>query len=215
MKSTNSLGGVVVLALAVTAGVAVWSAGCGGSQPEFADVPQPDAGPPPSDASAAPPPPPPDAGIPAVQAGPCDPVQTLAMTTMFQTRAAAEAPGMEPEGALACGVVPENQPVSTATFTLQQGYCYTILGHGLPTVSEVDMQLVPDLAGQGASPQLQALLKGPALSVDTETGVQAVIGKKQSCYEHAFPFPVPVKVEVKARSGSGPVAAQVYKKKKK
>src|SRR5690349_13654720 len=108
-------------AMLTTALVAGWAAGCD-DQKKVEPPPQPDAGVP--DAAPVPtmttPPPP--------VAGPCDATQTAALTTMMQGRAAGEAPGMQPEGAPICNVVPEGQPASSQIFTIQQGYCYTILG---------------------------------------------------------------------------------------
>jgi hypothetical protein len=190
-----------------------WLVGCGG-QPEVA--PQP---PPPDAGAFTPPPPPPgpDAGAPVVPATstPCDPVQSLAMTTMFQGRAAGEAPGMQPEGPAACSVVAEGQAASSETFLLQPGRCYTVLAQGMPNVTEVDVQLESDLTGGGAvNPALASILRGPPLLIGTQTGVQDAAGVKQACYQWAFPFPLAAKVVVRARSGSGPVAAQAYSKKK-
>lgn len=185
-------------------------AGCGG-EPEFAPQPGPsdagaDAAPAPTPTETAPPPPPPP------QTGPCDQVQTMALTTMFQGRAPQEAPGMQPEGSPICGVVPEGQTVSSQTFFVQQGFCYTFLAQALPTVTEVDLQLELDVASGG--PALAAFNLKPLLQVDTETGPQTAIGAKQACYQWVLPGQAPVKLTVKARSGSGPVAAQAYKKKK-
>lgn len=194
--------------LAVSLGLL--TAGCG-SEPEFAPQPGPDGG-----ADAAPPPPPPTQSVaappPAPTAGPCDQVQTMALTTMFQGRAPTEAPGMQPEGGPICGVVPEGQTVSSQTFMVQQGFCYTFLAQALPTVTEVDLQLELDLAS--GAPGLAALNMKPLLQVDTETGPQTAVGAKQSCYQWMLPGQAPVKLVVKARTGSGPVAAQAYKKKK-
>lgn len=198
--------------VAMTALVAI---GCG-SQPEFATTDQlPDAGAAPTQAPTPPPAPPPSATVAAPPPGPaqCDAVQSLAMTTTFQGRAAAEAPRMNPEGSPVCGVVQEGQTVSGQTFVLQPGMCYTVLAQALPTVTEVDVQLEVDLAGGGA-PALAALNIKPVLAVDPDTGASAAIGAKQNCYSVAFPIPAPAKVVVKARQGSGPVAAQVYSRKK-
>ena len=186
--------------------------GCGGSQQEFAPEPVPTTTatpppPPPTTATVAEPTPPP---APAV----CDAVQSLAMTTMFQGRATAEAPRMNAEGAPICGVVPEGQTVSGPTFMLQPGMCYTVLAQALPTVTEVDVQLEIDLAGGGMPPALAALNIKPVLSVDSDAGPSAAIGAKQACYTWPFPLPATVKVVVKSRAGSGPVAAQVYSRKK-
>lgn len=195
--------------LVVLAAAAV--AGCG-SKPEFAtndQLPVASAAPPPAPApsTAAPPPPP----APA----PCDAVQSLAMTTMFQGRAATEAPRMQPEGTAICMVVPEGQTASGQTFMLQPGFCYTVLGQALPTVTEVDVQIELDLAGGGGlPPALAALNLKPMLAVDSETGPSGAIGAKQNCYAWPWPIPAAVKVVVKARTGAGPVAAQVYSRKK-
>jgi hypothetical protein len=201
--STKALG---ISVTAVSLGLLL--AGCGG-EPEFAPQPGPDAGP-----DAAPPPPPPTAvAPPPPQTGPCDQVQTMALTTMFQGRAPQEAPGMQPEGGPICGIVPEGQTISSPTFMVQQGFCYTFLAQALPTVTEVDLQLELDLAS--GAPGLAALNLKPQLQVDTETGPQTAIGSKQACYQWMLPGQAPVKLVVKARTGSGPVAAQAFKKAKK
>jgi hypothetical protein len=198
---TMWLGGAALFAAA--------SLGCG-SNPQFAPEPYNDGG---IDAEPLPPPPPVDAA-PPVQAGACDPVQTLALTTTLQGRAAAEAPGMKPEGASICGIVPEGESVQTPMFLLQQGFCYTFLGQSLPPVSEVDMELILDLSGGAQlSPGLAAMAQRPLL-VDTEAGEKAAMGAKQSCYAWPWPIPGQAKLVVKSRIGAGPVAAQVYKKKK-
>ncbi|WP_437740847.1 hypothetical protein WME73_35695 [Sorangium sp. So ce302] len=206
----RSLGSAVLLALSVAA------LGCGGSskESEFADD-APDAGtPPPPQPTASVPPP--DAGLPPVAVptvAPCDGVQSLAMTTMFQGRAAGEAPKMQPEGAPVCSVVPEGQTASGQTFMLQPGNCYTFLAQALPTVTEVDIQLEIDL-NAGGQPGLAAFNLKPVLAVDSDTGPTAAIGAKQSCYQWPFPIAATAKLVVKARTGSGPVAAQAYSRKK-
>ncbi|WP_437965586.1 hypothetical protein WMF04_39025 [Sorangium sp. So ce260] len=204
------LGSAVLLALSAAA------LGCGGGskESEFADDP-PDAGalPPPQPTASAPPP---DAGLPSVAvptASPCDGVQSLAMTTMFQGRASGEAPKMQPEGPPVCNVVPEGQTASGQTFMLQPGNCYTFLAQALPTVTEVDLQLELDL-NAGGQPGLAAFNLKPVVAVDSDTGPTAAIGAKQSCYQWPFPIPATVKLVVKARTGSGPVAAQAYSRKK-
>lgn len=201
--------------LAATA-AALASVGCGG-EPEVAPQPSPsaagaNAAPTSSQANLAQP-----AGSPAPEAakpGPCDDVQTLALTTMFKSRAPSEAPGMQPEGGLVCGTVPEGQTLSSPTFMLQPGFCYTFLAQGLPLVSEVDMQLEMDLTGGQIPPALAAFNLKPVLAVDMDTGPQTSVSANQSCYAWAFPVPAAAKLVIKARTGSGPVAAHVYKKKK-
>ncbi|AUX46358.1 hypothetical protein SOCE26_078640 [Sorangium cellulosum] len=209
MVTGRPLGSAMLLALAAAA------LGCGGGkEPEFADDPPADAGPPPQPITSVPPPQ--DAGVPTPAVpttAACDGVQSLAMTTMFQGRAPGEAPRMQMEGAPVCGVVPEGQTVSGQTFMLQPGNCYTFLAQALPTVTEVDLQLELDL-NAGGQPALAAFNLKPVLAVDSDTGPTAAIGAKQSCYQWPFPLPGTVKLVVKARTGSGPVAAQAYSRKK-
>lgn len=197
--------------LAGAALIALAALGCS-SKPQFAPEPYNDGG---IDAAPLPPPPPAvDASAPAVQAGPCDPTQTLTMTTILKARVPGEAPGMEPEGALVCGVVPEGQNVTGAMILLQQGYCYTFLGQSLPGVTEVDMELQLDLAGGAQlSPAIASMAQRPLL-VDTESGEKAAMATKQNCYTWPWPIPGQAKLIVKSRTGAGPVAAQAYKKKK-
>lgn len=186
-----------------------------GSEPEFAETPVPDAGaqptPPPT---ATAPPPAPDGGAPApaVVAGPCDPNQSLALTTMLSGRAAAEAPGATPEGPPTCGVVGEGQSATGPTLTLQQNVCYTVLAHALPPVTEVDVLIEADVAAAGVPPAFQAAIP-KLLAQDADSGEKAAIGAKGTCYKNPWPFPLMVKLVAKARTGSGPVAAQLYKKK--
>lgn len=196
-------------AVVTTALGAAWAAGCSDKPADPPPQPMMDAG----VVDAAPPPT--VTAPPAPVAGPCDAVQMAAMTTMFQGRATAEAPGMQPEGAPTCNVLPEGQPASSQIFTLQQGYCYTILGASLPAVSELDMQLELDLAsGAQMPPALAALNIKPILLTDAEAGPNGAMGAKQACYQWAFPIPAAVRVTLKSRTGTGAVAAQVYKKKK-
>jgi hypothetical protein len=197
----------MALAFAPVAAIGIIAAGCG-TAPKFAPEPVVDAG--------LPPPPPPvvDAGPPAAATGPCDPVQTLALTTTLQGRATTEAPGMKPDGAPLCGVVPEAQPVTGPMFMLEQGYCYTFLAQSLPPVTEVDMSLEIDLSGGMAlAPNLAAMANRPLL-VDTETGEKGAMASKGNCYVWPWPIPAQVKLIVRSKAGAGPVAAQVYKKKK-
>ena len=58
----------------------------------------------------------------------------------LQPRAAVEAKGMKEDGAAVGGMVNEGGAL-TQEFMLMPGKCYTILGQGLPAISEVDMTL--------------------------------------------------------------------------
>lgn len=160
-----------------------------------------------------PPPPPPDAGAPAPQAGPCDPVQIAAMGEYFKNRVKAEAPGMTAEGVPVCGIVPDGQSTSGPLMVLQPGHCYSVLAQALPNVSQIDVQLVSD-PSSALPPMLAALAGNPVLAVGDSAGVQATLGGKGNCYQWPWPIPWNVKVVVKSKAGAGLVSAQVYSKKK-
>lgn len=178
--------------------------GCGSSPP-----PQPQ--PVPMPAPVAPPMPP--------QAGPCDQAMLLATSTTMQARAAAEAPGMKPEGAPLCGVVAEGQTVVSPTFVLEPGACYTFLGQSLPPVGQMEMLLQFDAttaAGPFLPPSMapMANMAQSPLLVTTVPGERVSMGEKRACYQWGFPLvPATVKLILRARAGPGPVAAQVFKKK--
>jgi hypothetical protein len=167
----------------------------------------------------APPPmpmPPPSAVAPVPAAPmPCDQAQSLATSTAMQSRAAAEAPGMKPEGAPVCGVVAEGQAFVSQPFMLEQGYCYTFIGQSLPPVAQMDMVLQADASGLVAPimPTMANAAQAPLL-VSTTPGERVNMGEKQNCYQWPFPVPAPVRLILKPRAGSGPVSAQVYRKKK-
>jgi hypothetical protein len=124
---------------------------------------------------------------------------------------------MKPDGASICGVVAAGREVPRGPIMRAQGYCYTVLGEGLPPVEEVDMVLHLDVQptnGMPAFPPLVALGQSP-LMVDTMQGLHAGMGLKQSCYTWTLPLPAQAKLVVKSsKGGPGPVAAQLYKKKK-
>ena len=194
------------IAPAVGLGLSIVAVACGGKTPEAA----PPSGPPPLPQVV-------DAGPPPAAFAPCDAVQSSAMGAAIQARAAAEAPGMKPEGASLCGIVSAGGEVPSGPIMLEQGYCYTVLGEGLPPVEEVDMVLHLDVQptnGMPAFPPLVALGQSP-LMVDTMQGLHAGMGTKQSCYTWTLPLPAQAKLVVKSsKGGPGPVAAQLYKKKK-
>lgn len=166
---------------------------------------------------AAPPPPAPmplntaAAPIPA-QPAPCDQAEMLATSTAMQARANKEAAYMKPEGVPLCGRVAEGQTLTGPLFTLEAGYCYTILGQSLPPAVQMEVMLVADaggLVGQFAPGMANAAQM--ALAV-TQTPGERVAVPGQGCYQPPI-MPAPVKLVLRARAGSGPIAAQLYRKK--
>ena len=191
---------------AIVAVIGLSTAACS-SKPDFPETPTPDAGTPPPVMVVDAGPPPPVAPVG------CDAVQGAAFASIFAGRIATEAPRMEADGAVVCGVVgQEGGTITGPTFFLQPGYCYTVLGNALPNVSELDLAFVADLTAAGIPPAFAALANAP-IAVDSDTGAMAAIGAKNQCYKWPWPFPGAVKLVVKSRIGAGPVGAQVYKKK--
>jgi len=148
---------------------------------------------------------------------PCDQAQFLATSTAMQARAAAEAPGMKPEGTPICGQAAPGQVVPGPMFVLEPGYCYTFLGQSLPPVVEMEMVLQLDATGAAGAflpPNMTGLanMAQTQLLVSTTPGERVSMAAGQSCYVGGLPGPV--KMMLRARNGSGPIAGQVFRKKK-
>jgi hypothetical protein len=82
--------------------------------------------------------------------------------------------------------------------------CYSVVAVGLPQVTEValELQLTTPIPGMA-----------PVLAVDQDTGPNAVLGRKTTCYKWMFGvIPAPAKVIVRVTSGTGLVAAQTFEK---
>jgi hypothetical protein len=117
--------------------------------------------------------------------------------------AAQEAPaGAKPMGSMLAGQFQPGQLLETQ-IQLQPGKCYTVVGTGLPPVSEVNVRFL------AVSP-----IPGSAmvLAQDQDNGPTAVIGKKPNCYKNPAPFAMPVKLVLEVAGGQGIAAAQVYEK---
>jgi hypothetical protein len=137
------------------------------------------------------------------QAQPIDPAFAAAAQPVMNQLAAAEAPaGAKPVGSMLAGQFQPGQILETQ-LQLQPGKCYTVVGSGLPGVSEVNVRFV------AVSP-----IPGSAMVMaqDQETGPTAVLGKKPNCYKNPAPFALPVKLILEVAAGQGVAAAQVYEK---
>jgi hypothetical protein len=126
------------------------------------------------------------------------PVQPL-LTQLASSKAPA---GAKPIGAVMAANFQQGQQLE-AQVQMEPGRCYTVVGAGLPPLTELDLKLVAvtPLAGMA-----------PVLAVDNTTGVQAVLGEKPNCFKWAWPIAAPVKVVVTATAGSGLAAAQLFGK---
>lgn len=86
---------------------------------------------------------------------------------------------------------------------MQPGKCYSVVGAAVPTVTELNLQLVAVMPIPGTA---------PTLAQDQDTGPQAVLGKKPNCYRWSLPFAASVKLVVQVAAGQGLAAAQLYEK---
>jgi len=181
----------------LTAGIVACS-----SDPPPQPPPQPTTPPPPPTVVTPPPP----------TETPCDAGQVQQITTQFAGRIATEATKMDPEGSLICENVQEGGVVTSQDFTMYPGFCYTVLGAGLPSVQDVDLQVTLDPAAAGFPPALAAFVSVP-LMVDNIANAMTAANPGKDCYKYALPFPGIAKLTVKAKLGAGAVAAQIFKRK--
>jgi hypothetical protein len=161
------------------------------------------------------PPPPMQPGMPTAQqpappppAAPAgtDPNTAALVRMALSPRASTEAKGMKEDGDAVGGMLQEGG-VLTQEFTLQPGRCYTVLGQGLPPITELDLQVAPKPLIAGAP-----VLIPPV--TDQTTGAAASISPGKNCYVNPTFLPVAVILTVKATKGSGPAGAQVYSRPK-
>ena len=87
---------------------------------------------------------------------------------------------------------------------MNPGKCYTVVGAAVPTVTNLDIELVPLMPVPG--------LASPVMAADQTTGPTAVVGAAPNCFKWALPVGGPMKVVVRVSAGSGIAAAQVFEK---
>jgi hypothetical protein len=136
-------------------------------------------------------------------AAPLDPTAAQAATQLIAPLGAQQAPaGAKPVGSAIAGNFQQGQSLETQ-IQLNANKCYTVVGVGLPPVTNLDIALsaVPLMPG----------LPAITLAVDNGTGSTAVIGGKPNCYK-AGPISMPVKLTLTVTAGSGVAAAQVFEK---
>jgi len=150
----------------------------------------------------------PPAGMPPTQpsaplATPIDPSAAAAVQPILSQLASTKAPaGAKPIGSVMAANFQTGQALE-AQVQMEPGKCYTVVGAGVPPVTELDLKLVAITPMAGMA---------PILAVDNTTGMQAVLGEKPNCFKWAWPIPAPVKVVVTVTAGSGLAAAQLFGK---
>jgi len=177
-----------------------------GQQPQQ-QQPYPAQQPYPTDPNAVPPPAAPGAMPATAAAAPLataiDPSAAAAVQPILAQLAATKAPaGAKPIGSVMAANFQQGQQLE-AQVQMEPGKCYTVVGAGVPPVTELDLKLIAITPMAGMA---------PILAVDNTTGLQAVLGEKPNCFKWAWPIPAPVKVVVTVTGGSGLAAAQLFGK---
>jgi hypothetical protein len=151
------------------------------------------------------------AGIPGVAtttagptATPLDPTAAQAATQLIAPLGAQHAvAGAKPVGSAIAGNFQQGQSLESQV-QMNPGKCYTVVGVGLPPVTNLDISLVPALPIPG--------LPAATMAADNTVGANAIVGDKPNCFKWAFPMSGMMKVIMTVSAGSGVAAAQVFEK---
>jgi hypothetical protein len=112
-------------------------------------------------------------------------------------------PGSKPIGETLVGNFQQGQSLEIP-IQLTPNKCYTVVAAALPPVTEVNLQIQLVTPVPGAA---------PVLAIDQDSGANAVLGRKATCYRWMLGvIPAPAKVVVQVAGGSGLVIAQAYEK---
>jgi hypothetical protein len=137
-------------------------------------------------------------------ATPLDPTAAQAATQLIaplgQQHAVA---GSKPVGSAMAGNFQQGQSLESQV-QMNPGKCYTVVGVGLPPVTNLDISLVPALPIPG--------LPAATMAADSTVGANAIVGEKPNCFKWAFPMSGMMKVIMTVSAGSGVAAAQVFEK---
>ena len=137
-------------------------------------------------------------------ATPLDPATAQVVTALIAPIAAtAAAPGAKAVGAAIAGNFTQGQSLDQ-TVQMNPGKCYTIVGVGVPTIQNLDIQLVPSISIPG--------LPAAVVAADNSQGATAIVGQQPNCYKWALPMGGTMKVVVTVSAGQGMAAAQVFEK---
>jgi len=140
---------------------------------------------------------------PGTPAQALDPTSAAAATQLLSALATQNAPGAKPIGSAVAGNFQQGQVLETQV-QMNPGKCYTVVGAAVPTVTNLDLELVPLMPVPG--------LASPVMAADQTQGATAVIGAAPNCFKWALPVGGPMKVVVRVSAGSGIAAAQVFEK---
>jgi hypothetical protein len=137
-------------------------------------------------------------------ATPLDPTQAQAATALIVPLGQQHAPaGAKPVGSAIAGNFQQGQSLE-AQVQMNPGKCYTVVGVGLPQITNLDIALVPALPIPG--------LPAATMAADNTVGSTAIVGDKPNCFKWALPMSGMMKVVMTASQGAGVAAAQVFEK---
>lgn len=137
-------------------------------------------------------------------ATPLDPTQAQAATALITPLGQQHAPaGAKAVGSAIAGNFQQGQSLE-AQVQMNPGKCYTVVGVGLPQITNLDIALVPALPIPG--------LPAATMAADNTVGSTAIVGDKPNCFKWALPMSGMMKVVITAQAGAGVAAAQVFEK---
>lgn len=130
-----------------------------------------------------------------------NPTMAGMLTPLLTQIAAGDVQGMQPDGQSFAAQFQEGQTYEQA-FTLNAGKCYSVVAVGAG-IQELDVMIAIQ-----PIPQMPAQI----LAQDNQSGANATLGGKGSCFKNPLPMGGAAKVIVKATKGAGMALAQIYVK---
>lgn len=126
-----------------------------------------------------------------------------ALQPLLAPLAAQHAKGAKADGPALGGVLQTGQSMQQNAQLAPGGTrCYTAIAAGLPSVTEIQLELWTNMPP--LPPTIVAQAQTPANP--------AVLAGSPNCFKNVLPIPGMVFMKVTAKSGSGPVVAQLYSK---
>ena len=128
-----------------------------------------------------------------------DATAASALEPTINLLAKAHAPGAKPLGPLAVASFAGGDTLEVVV-SVQPGKCYTAIGIGAPTITELDVVF---------HSQADARV---VLAIDGQSGSQAIVGRAPACYRWALPVTSTVAIDMTAAPGNGLAALQVFER---
>jgi hypothetical protein len=141
---------------------------------------------------------------PGAPAQPVDANVAVPVTVALTPLARQFAPGAKPVGAPSAAVFQQGQTFETY-IQMNPGKCYTVIGAAVPTVQDLDIQLVPVIPLPGVA--------SPVVAEDKTHAATAVVAPAPNCFKWSEILASgPMKVVMRVSAGQGLAAMQIYAK---